>query len=92
MRPACAPLSVDPAQPKVALNALRGDEPLPLHAFMLDTKRHAVAHLAKALGGDMLAAEYALLVLLSRVYARTEVSDLKRKVGEFLLLFVAPRR
>lgn len=68
---ACAPLSVDPEQPKDALHALQG--PLPFGAFMLDTKRQAIAHLASALGGDALAAEFALLTILSRAYVRTEV-------------------
>lgn len=68
--PGCAPLPVDPEQPKDALYALQG--PLPFGAFMRDTKRQAVAHLARALDGDALAAEYALLALLSRVYVRTE--------------------
>lgn len=69
--PACDPLRVDPKQPKDALYALQG--PLPFSSFMRDTKRQAIVHLAKALGGDVLAAEYLLLALLSRAYARTEV-------------------
>lgn len=74
--PACTPLPVDPKQPKDALYALQG--PLPFSAFMRDTKRQAIAHLATALGGDALAAEYALLTILSRAYVRTEV----RQSGE----------
>lgn len=82
--PACAPLAVDPKRPQDALRALaeRGPlpllspsilSPLPFDAFMRDAKGKAIKHLAKALKGDILAAEYALLALLSRAYVRTEV-------------------
>lgn len=77
--PACDPLRVDPKQPKDALYALQG--PLPFSSFMRDTKRQAIVHLAKALGGDVLAAEYLLLALLSRAYARTEVRP-SRRIGD----------
>eukprot|EP00903_Cladosiphon_okamuranus_P010696 g10109.t1 len=67
-----APLEVDADRPQDALHALRGPLALPLDAFMRDARRRAIEHLAGALGGDMLAAEYALLALLSRAYVRTE--------------------
>ncbi|CAM9320213.1 unnamed protein product [Scytosiphon promiscuus] len=77
---ACAPLPIDPERPQDALHALlEGGNPtlppptpLPLGAFMRDAKGKAIEHLARALKGDVLAAEYALLALLSRAYVRTE--------------------
>ncbi|CAN0471839.1 unnamed protein product [Ectocarpus sp. 12 AP-2014] len=68
--PACTPLMVDPKQPQDALRALQG--PLPFGVFMRNAKQETIKHLAKALRGDVLAAEYALLALLSRAYVRTE--------------------
>lgn len=68
-----APLAVDPDRPQDALHALSGPLSTPLDAFMRDAKRRAIEHLAGALGGDSLAAEYALLAILSRAYVRTEV-------------------
>lgn len=69
-----APLAVDSDHPQDALHALRAPLRLPLDAFMRDAKRGAIEHLSGALRGDTLAAEYALLALLSRAYVRTEVS------------------
>lgn len=71
MLPACEPLPVDPKQPQDALRAVQG--PLPLGEFMRDAKGQAIEHLKRALRGDALAAEYALLALLSKAYVRTEV-------------------
>eukprot|EP00752_Nemacystus_decipiens_P010697 g9526.t2 len=67
-----APLEVDPDRPQVALHALTGPLSTPLDDFMRDAKRKAIEHLAGALRGDSLAAEYALLTILSRAYVRTE--------------------
>ncbi|CAM9467324.1 unnamed protein product [Pylaiella littoralis] len=68
--PACEPLPVDPKQPQDALRTLQG--PMPFGEFMRDAKGKAIEHLKKGLRGDALAAEYALLALLSKAYVRTE--------------------
>ncbi|CAN0418733.1 unnamed protein product [Discosporangium mesarthrocarpum] len=68
---ACAPLQVDPIGPLHALHTIQG--PLPFGAFMREAKRLAIGHLSAALSGDNLAAEYALLALISRAHTRTEV-------------------
>lgn len=73
--PACSPLEVDARDPRAALYAVQG--PLPFGTFMQEMKRQAIEHLAKALAGDVLAAEYTLLTLLSRAYVRTEVRHTK---------------
>lgn len=66
-----ADLGVDPKDPRSALYGVQG--PLPFGTFMREARRQAMEHLARSLRGDVLAAEYALLTLLSRVGVRTEV-------------------
>ncbi|CAM9790171.1 unnamed protein product [Phaeothamnion confervicola] len=81
---AVAPLPVDAASPRaILLNAaaavaapaaVSGAAATPsgsLAAFAGRARAAAVARLSAALGGDDLAAEYVLLALLSRAYART---------------------
>lgn len=51
---------------------------MPFGEFMRDAKGKAIEHLKKGLRGDALAAEYALLTLLSKAYVRTEVRFLQR--------------
>jgi hypothetical protein len=68
--PACPRMTTLPVHP--ALRAAHPTEGLPGKAALPALKAKAVDLLRFALGGDALAAEYALLVSLSRVFARSD--------------------